>query len=297
MAGPDDLARDVLVYEPSKVSWVTAEFVRRPPAWTARAFIYCLAAALVALVLYASFATVAIQIEARGALATEPGVMPIVLPSTIKIASLNVGEQQVVQKGDVLIAPDEDTDTDLDRVRTQIAVAEAKGSVDPALTAELRALEARHARRNITAPIGGTVDHIAVSGVGQVVTRGTQVMEILPREARFIAIIAVANKDISRMKVGLPVIVRLDALPERTYGSINGTVESVPLTLTPSGDPNVPPAYAVVVALDRQSAAKGKDELPFRSGMQLDARIVTRHESMLVNFVHKLFSISDELGG
>ena len=75
------------------------------------------------------------------------------------------------------------------------------------------------------------------------------------------------------------------------------TISGPALGDQPSGDPNVPPAYLVVVSLDRQSFVKDKQEFPFRSGMQLEGRVVTRHESMLVNFIHKLFSISDELGG
>jgi hypothetical protein len=122
-------------------------------------------------------------------------------------------------------------------------------------------------------------------------------MQLIPKGAKFVAELAVADKDISRLSVGHPVIVRLDAFPERTHGAINGVVQTIPLSLTPSGDPNVPPAYLVAVTLDRQSFVKDKVEFPFRSGMQLEGRVVTKHESMLVNFIHKLFSISDELGG
>ncbi len=294
----DEQADEVLVYEPSKVSWVTAEFVRRPPAWMARAFIFGLATMLVVLVVYSSLAQVAIHVDARGALTTEPRIMPILVPSPFKVAKLNVHEQQSVEKGDVLIVAEDEMDPDLERVRGQMAMAQARARVAPPMPAELHATEARHARqnKNVVAPIRGVVHHIAVSGEGQIIGKGTEVLQIIPKGAQFIAELAVANKDISRVNVGLPVIIRLDAFPERTHGAINGVVESVPLSLTPSGDPSVPPAYLVVVRLDRQSFVKGKEEYLFRSGMQLEGRVVTRHESMLVNFVHKLFSISDELG-
>jgi multidrug efflux pump subunit AcrA (membrane-fusion protein) len=265
----------------------------------ARAFIFGLTTMVVVGIVYASLAQVAIHVDARGALTTEPRILPVVVPTPLKVAKLNVREQQLVEKGAVLIVAEEEVDQDLERVKSIVAIAQAKGSVEPALLAELQALEARHLRqnRNVIAPISGVVNHINVSGEGQLIGKGTEVLQLIPKGATFVAELAVANKDISRLNVGLPVIVRLDAFPERSHGAINGVVETVPLSLTPSGDPNIPPAYLVVVRLDRQSFVKEHAEYPFRSGMQLEGRVVTRHESMLVNFMHKLFSISDELGG
>ncbi len=299
MSSDERAADDVLVYEPSKVSWVTAEFVRRPPAWMARAFIFCLGVMILVLVGYSAVAEVAIHVDARGALTTEPRMMPVIVDAPFRVAKIHVREQEEVEKGALLIEAEDEADAELDRLRTHVKVAQSRNTpVDPTVLADIQALEARKAaadaRRDVIAPVSGIVHHIAVSGEGQFIAKGTEVLEIIPKGAEFVAELAVANKDISQVSVGLPVIIRLDAFPERTHGTINGKVESIPLSLTPSGDPTVPPAYLVTVKLDRQSFTKGKQEYKFRSGMQLDGRMVTRHESMLSNFLHKLFSISED---
>ena len=111
---------DSLVYHPSKVSWVTAEFIRRPPLWTSRAFVYVLLASLVVLFVYSSIAKVAIHVDARGALATEAGILPVRVPVTVKVAKLNVRDNQNVKAGDVLVqTQDQLSQKDFDRMKQQ----------------------------------------------------------------------------------------------------------------------------------------------------------------------------------
>jgi multidrug resistance efflux pump len=169
--------------------------------------------------------------------------------------------------------------------------------VDVRLTALLSQLQIYRSQQNISAPIDGIVTRLTVSGPGQLIPAGTEILQLIPSASELIAELAVANKDISQIRVDMPVIVRLDALPERQYGTVNGVVQTVPVSIAPVADPSAPPTYTVTVKLDRQSITKNRVEYPFRIGMQLEGLVVTRHESMLMSGVRKLLSISDDIGG
>lgn len=404
------------MYHPSKVAWVTAEFVRRPPAWMPRAFIYGLTLTLLSAVAYASVAQVAIHIESRGVLTSQPQIMPIVVPISLTVAKLHVHEGQTVEQGALLVstrddlpqqafeklraaagelqavladhraggcqdcrrrlvaaAPDalaiggvpeleatlepardalnsllnafaeydrieastaasrrliainseklaqvrarqaerilerevEQLTSEIVTARNQIsdrtqqveaAVEAARDRLDVLLTTVVGMLEVYRTQRSITAPLAGSVHGLRISGDGQFVASGTEILQLIPRGATFVARLAIPDKDISRVRTGLPVLLRLDAFPEREFGTLDGTVESVPLTASVPG-PGQPPVYEVVVRLQRQSIGKGREEYPFRIGMMVEGRIVTRHESMLRNAVRKLLSISDGVDG
>jgi multidrug resistance efflux pump len=172
-----------------------------------------------------------------------------------------------------------------------------RNKLDGRLSSLMSALEIYRSQQNIVAPVDGIVTNLKVSGPGQLIGAGTTVLQIVPSDSELVAELAVANKDISQVRVGLAVIVRLDALPERQYGAVGGTVETVPVSIAAAADPAAPPSYIVTVRLDRQSIVKKGVDYPFRIGMQLEGLIVTRHESLLENGVKKLLSISDDLGG
>jgi multidrug efflux pump subunit AcrA (membrane-fusion protein) len=382
-----------LSYAPSKVSWVVADFVSRPPAWMPRAFLYALAASLLFALTYASLAEVAIHVDARGVLQSDPPIMPIVAPVSFKVQKLLVREQQEVKKGDVLlVAEGQLPKGELERIRAlpgaideflskhrhercpdcrfQLArianeaffirglpelgvlLAPAREALEQLLTAFARydqssigktsgqdgrardsgsqrgvraegespltspletvldearhqldvkmallidALETRQSERDVVAPISGVVQHLRLSGAGQFIGAGSEIMNVIPANARFVAALAVSDKDISAVRVGLPVTIRLDAFPERQYGTSRGSVETVPLSTSPI-DGGSRPAYAVNVRLDRQSVSQGAAEYPFRIGMQLEGWIVTGHVSMLDRAVDKLLGLSHGLG-
>lgn len=189
-------------------------------------------------------------------------------------------------------------------VQGQSELSDRKQAVETRLTQARSRLEVKlgtlldtlglYRTQNILrAPMGGVISGLTVSGAGHVVTQGQQLMEILPLDSGLVAELYVANKDISQVRAGLEARVKLDALPEREYGAVDGKVHSVAEgTLN---DPKAPPAYRVTTKLARQSLTKGEVEYPFKTGMTLTAIIVTRYESLLVVGLKKVFNLKDEL--
>jgi len=142
----------------------------------------------------------------------------------------------------------------------------------------------------LTAPIEGTVQELAVTTIGQVVSPGQQLMIVVPASARLEAEALVSNKDIGFIHLGQSVVLKLDAFPYTRYGTLSGTVarishdavgHSEAATASNSAAPAVAPersgasptpqvqdlVFPVTILLDRVTMLAGKDETPLSAGM------------------------------
>lgn len=85
----------------------------------------------------------------------------------------------------------------------------------------------------------------------------------------------VDEEDIARVHVGMPVVLRSDALPDRVF---DGTVAEI----TPKGDP-VARSYRVRIRFQDAAATDLLGKAGLRSGMTMDANlIVGRHDNVLL---------------
>jgi len=82
-------------------------------------------------------------------------------------------------------------------------------------------------RTELRAPIAGTVQQLAVSSLGQVVTSGQSLMTIVPLGGSIEVEVMIANADIGFVEVGQPAVIKVDAFPFTRYGTIDGVVEKV----------------------------------------------------------------------
>jgi hemolysin D len=85
----------------------------------------------------------------------------------------------------------------------------------------------REAYQVLTAPISGTVQHLAVNTLGGVVNATQGLMTVVPKEGGIEVEAQVLNKDIGFLRVGMPVAVKLDAFEFTKYGSLQGLVQWV----------------------------------------------------------------------
>ena len=79
----------------------------------------------------------------------------------------------------------------------------------------------------LTAPISGTVQQLAVSSLGQVVTSGQPLMTIVPLDEPLEIKAMVANQDIGFVETGQSAVVKVDSFPFTRYGTIDGIVEKI----------------------------------------------------------------------
>ena len=87
--------------------------------------------------------------------------------------------------------------------------------------------QTRLARTKLYAPVAGTVQQLAVTTVGQVVTIGQQLLSIIPAGEKLQVEIYMSNADIGFVRVGEEVVVKVDAFPFTRYGTLKGTVARI----------------------------------------------------------------------
>lgn len=78
----------------------------------------------------------------------------------------------------------------------------------------------------LTAPVAGTVQQLRIHTLGGVATAASPLMEIVPDDTLEVEA-SIENKDIGFVKVGQPVVVKIEAFPYTRYGYLTGTVQTV----------------------------------------------------------------------
>ena len=82
-------------------------------------------------------------------------------------------------------------------------------------------------RTKLSASISGTVQQLAITTVGQVVSSGQVLMTIVPQEAAIEIEALILNKDIGFVETDQKATVKVDAFPFTRYGTVDGTVKTV----------------------------------------------------------------------
>lgn len=79
----------------------------------------------------------------------------------------------------------------------------------------------------MVAPVDGSVQQVAVTTIGQVVSPGQQLMIVVPKHAQLEVLTLIENKDIGFVELGQPVVIKIDAYPFTRYGTISGKVTKI----------------------------------------------------------------------
>lgn len=87
--------------------------------------------------------------------------------------------------------------------------------------------QAKEDRTRLLAPTSGTVQQLAITTVGQVVTSGEPLMVIVPNTGPLEVEALMANRDVGFIELGQKAVVKIDAFPFTRYGKIDGTVTRV----------------------------------------------------------------------
>lgn len=82
----------------------------------------------------------------------------------------------------------------------------------------------KNERTALRAPIAGTVQQLAVTTIGQVVTTGQALLTIVPSDAPVEIEAFVQNQDIGFVESGQPAVVKVDAFPFTRFGTLDGKI-------------------------------------------------------------------------
>jgi hemolysin D len=132
-------------------------------------------------------------------------------------------------------------------------LTEAAQKRDQAAQAVVKA-QLRYDRTRLLAPIDGTVQQLAITTPGQVVTTAQPLLVIVPATGPIEVEALVINKDIGFVQVGQEAIIKVDAFPFTRYGTIDGRVVRI------SGD-----------AIDQKDASGSTDATSVVQGQGVSA--------------------------
>lgn len=161
------------------------------------------------------------------------------------------------------------------------------------VTAEQRDLQARLAetrerlraatdiqqRRDVLAPVGGTVTNLRFHTIGGVVRPGDALADIVPRDEGLVVEVRVQPQDIHVVSMGMPAEVRLTALKQRIVPALHGKVVYVAADV--ESDPrSLQNFYRAKVRIDPdQLVALG--DITLAPGMPADVMIKSGERTLL----------------
>lgn len=144
----------------------------------------------------------------------------------------------------------------------------------------------------ITSPVNGVIKVIRVTTVGGVLRPGDELMQIAPSEGGLVIEGKVSPADISDLRTGLAVDVRLGAYDPSIYGHLVGHLTLIsPDTITEQGPNGQAMAfYRVQVRLDAdQSANPHGQDMQVRPGMTATLDVRTGQRTVLTYLLKPIF--------
>jgi len=141
------------------------------------------------------------------------------------------------------------------------------------LTQELSKTERRTRLTQMTAPVAGTVQQVAVHTEGGVVTEAQVLMIIVPKDAQVTAEVVIDNKDIGFVNAGQVAAIKLETFPFTRYGTVEAKVSSV--TADAVNDEKRGAIFPATLALSQNSIVVDGKRIHLSPGMNVTAEIKT----------------------
>ncbi len=140
----------------------------------------------------------------------------------------------------------------------------------------------------ILAPVSGTIQELNLRNTAQVLQPGDRLAQIIPTGTPLNVKAFVAISDISNVKIGQTVQMRVSACPYTDYGVATGTVSEISAdaksTEKNSTQQSQTPAngvYEVTIRPTQLTLKRGRNTCQIRSGMDGRADIISKEETVL----------------
>jgi len=168
--------------------------------------------------------------------------------------------------------------------------------------AELQQVKIELKHTKIKATADGTISLLNLRNSGQTIRPGEEIAQIAPSNVSLEVKTAVSPKDISKIKIGQSVSMRISACPYPDYGTLKGTVSQVSQdTIKPekssatdsSSQALAPAFYKVIVQPENFSLGHDKNHCKIELGMEGRADIITREETVSKFLLRKARLITD----
>jgi hemolysin D len=155
-----------------------------------------------------------------------------------------------------------------------------------AVSQELAKADVRHGLRQLTAPVAGTIQQLAIHTRGGVVTQAQALMIVVPDDQPVEVEALIDNKDIGFIRPGQPVEVKIETFTFTRYGVVEGSVNS--LSKDAIEDEQGRLRYSARISLkDSVINIHGRPE-PLFAGMAAKVEIKTDRRSVVSYFLGPL---------
>jgi hemolysin D len=133
--------------------------------------------------------------------------------------------------------------------------------------------EQRERQTQLTAPVAGVIQQLAIHSVGGVVTSAQPLMVVVPESATVTAEISIANQDIGFVNAGQSAEVKLETFAYTKYGTVSATVDMVAADAVT--DEKKGSYYPATLTLARSDMLVDGKRVHISPGMNITAEVKT----------------------
>jgi hemolysin D len=141
------------------------------------------------------------------------------------------------------------------------------------LSADNSKAEQRERQTQLTAPVAGIIQQLAIHSVGGVVTSAQPLMIVVPDSPTVTAEITIANQDIGFVNAGQMAEVKLETFPYTKYGTVQARVDVV--TADAVTDEKKGSYYPATLTLSQKDMLIDGKRVNLSPGMNITAEIKT----------------------
>jgi len=150
----------------------------------------------------------------------------------------------------------------------------------------------------ILAPTDGTILKLELRNPEQVVSMGQAIAQIAPHNASLAIKARVAEPDISKVKLGQRVQMRVSACPYPDYGTLQGVVQAVAPDALPAASGGIdrsisPSVYEVTIQPENKFVGTGARICRLQPGMEGAADIISHSETVMQFILRKARLLTD----
>ena len=155
--------------------------------------------------------------------------------------------------------------------------------------------EQRARLTQLTAPVAGTVQQVAVHTEGGVVTPAQVLMVIVPKDAEVTAEVVIDNKDIGFVSVGQVAAIKLETFPFTRYGTVDSRVSGV--TADAVNDEKRGAIFPATLTLQSSSILVDGKRIRLSPGMNVTAEIKTGRRRVIEYLLNPVrAAVSESMG-
>jgi hemolysin D len=152
--------------------------------------------------------------------------------------------------------------------------------------------EQRSRLTQLTAPVDGTVQQVAVHTAGGVVTEAQVLMIVVPKDAEVTAEVVLENKDVGFVHAGHQAEVKLETFPFTRYGTVHATVSH--LSADAVNDDKRGAIFPATLKLEQTHLDVDGKRIPLAPGMNLTAEIKTGKRRVIDYLLSPVQKVADE---